>query len=169
MAKRKGKETGRSSGPRVEITHFADLTQLVSAQPDIERLSVLTRGNIMEWPSKFRLAMREVCVSRALSEPIPAQIRIAAIPNRGLLLLWPTHPADPDGFAVHVSPAGRRISADLTEAFAVLGIDLPPEVVVAVPATHYLHPTHGLCLALHLRSAEFLPERSRTAAGRMAP
>ncbi|MFZ5825734.1 MAG: hypothetical protein ACOY94_15665 [Bacillota bacterium] len=154
-------------GREVQVTHFVDLTQLLAEQPDIRRLAVMARGSAIEWPAKFRRAMREVCKDRALTTPIPPRLMAAVIPARGILLLWPGIGDDERGFEVQASPAGRRVTTDLKEAFDALSIHLPYGVVVAVPATRYLHPVHGECLALHFRSAEFLPEKSRTAAGLM--
>ncbi len=147
------------------MTHFVDITQLLLAKPDLKVLAVQARGNTLEWPAKFRRAMREVCRDRALTCPVPPRIMVAAVPSRGLLLVWPGDAEDPRGFPVRVTPAGRRITADLTEGFAALGINLGPNIVIAIPVTRYLHPVHGECLALHFQAAEFLPEKSRTAAG----
>lgn len=152
------------AGPQVKITHFVDITQLVTVQPDIKTLSVISQGNVIEWPAKFRRAMREVCKDRALRAPIPPQLLAAAIPSRGILLLWPGTGAGEHGFPVRQSPAGRRVTTDLTAAYAALHIDLPNEIVIEIPATRYLHPVYGETLALHFHGAEFLPEKSRTAA-----
>lgn len=159
--------TDKGSGPQVLVTHFVDLTQLLAQQPNVATLAVVAKGNVIEWQSKFRRVMRKVCMDRALTSPIPPRLMAAAIPARGILLLWPGAAEDERGFEVRSSPAGRRISTDLSRAFAALGMDLPVDVSVAVPVTRYLHPVYGECLALHFQSAEFLPEKSRTAAGLM--
>lgn len=159
--------SGKGEGPEVLVTHFVDLTQLLAEQPDLKTLCVVARQGTIEWPAKFRRAMREVCKDRALTAPIPPRLMAAVIPARGILLLWPGTADDGRGFAVQASPAGRRVTTDLTEAFEALGVHLPYGIVIGVPATRYLHPIHGECLALHFRAAEFLPEKSRSAAGLM--
>lgn len=166
MAKRNDRNRSGAT-PQVMVTHFVDLTQLLSQLPDVKSLAVLAKGNTIEWQAEFRRVMREVCKDRALAYPVPPCLLAAAVPTRGLLLLWPTSADDARGFTVRVSPAGRRITTDLTEAFAALGIDLPNEITAAVPVTRYLHPIYGECVALHFQVAEFLPEKSRTAAGVM--
>lgn len=155
------------NGPQVPRTHFVDLTQLLSQEPDIKKLAVLAKGNVIEWHARFRRAMREVCLDRAHPEAVPARLRAAAIAPRGILLLWPASVDQSEAFPVNSSPTGRRVTTDLTQAFASLGICLPVEVTVAIPVTRYLHPVYGECLALHFMGAEFLPEKSRTAAGLM--
>gem|GEM_PF-3177250 len=155
---------GGQTGPQVIVTHFVDLTQLALVKPDMKTLAVQGRGNTLEWPAKFRRAMRAVCQDRALPWAVPPRLMVAAVPSRGLLLLWPGAEDEARGFVVRLSPAGRRITTDLTEGFAALGMNLSQEIVIAIPVTRYLHPVHGECLALHFRAAEFLPEKSRTAA-----
>lgn len=159
--------SGPNDGPEVLVTHFVDLTQLLSEQPDIKRLAVVARGNLIEWHAKFRRVMREVCKDRGLPLPTPPRLMAAAILVRGILLLWPGDADDRRGFEVKSSPAGRRITTDLTKAFGVLGMNLPYEITIAIPITRYLHPNYGECVALHFQAAEFLPEKSRTAAGIM--
>lgn len=159
--------SGKGGRPEVLVTHFVDLTQLLAQQPDLKTLAVVARKSTIEWPAKFRRAMREVCKDRALTSPIPPRLMAAIIPARGILLLWPGAADDRRGFEVQASPAGRRVTTDLAEAFAALGVRLPYGITVGIPATRYLHPIHGECLALHFRSAEFLPKKSRTAAGLM--
>lgn len=156
-----------SVGPQVLLTHFLPLPEFVREQPDIKELAVLTRGNNLEWPARFRRAMRSICYNRAFPQAVPPRVMVAVVPNQGILLLWPCSHADERGFEVRSSPAGRRVTTDLAIAFGALGIDLPADVVTAIPATRYLHPVHGECMALHLAGAEFLPEKSRSAAGRM--
>lgn len=156
-----------SIGPEVLLTHFLPLPEFAREQPDIKELAVLTRGNSLEWPTRFRRAMRAVCFNRAFPQAVPPRVMVAAVPNQGILLLWPCLAAEERGFEVRSSPAGRRVTTDLALAFAFLGVDLPAEVVTAIPATRYLHPVHGECIALHLTGAEFLPEKSWSAAGLM--
>jgi hypothetical protein len=153
--------------PPVIVTYMIDLTQLLAQPPDVKTLAVLVKGNRIEWQAKFRRAMGEVCKARAVSPPIPPRLKAAAVPSRGILLLWPVSTPCEPGFPVEASPAGRRITTDLTEAFGALGMNLPDEIAAAVPVTRYLHGTYGECLALHFQRAEFLPEKSRTAAGFM--
>lgn len=145
--------------------HGVDLTELLAQQPDIKTLAALAKGNVIEWPIAFRRAMGALCQDRAVRRDIPARLMAAVIPGRGILLLWPGPAHDHRGFEVHSSPAGRRVRTDLTLAFACLGIDLPYQVAVAIPVTRYRDPVCGACLALHFRAAEFLPKKSRSAAG----
>ncbi|HEY3367479.1 MAG TPA: hypothetical protein VGK74_20680 [Symbiobacteriaceae bacterium] len=145
------------------------LLRVEDQRPDTQRTSLRAIGTTLIWPADFRAAMAALCRRRGLPAGIPATVKIAIVEAQGILLMWPCRAGDPDGFSVRVSPAGRRVSLKLTDAFSVLKVGLPAGVTIGVPVSPFRSPRHGRCLALHFNQAEFLYKQSRSSAIGLLP
>lgn len=127
-------------------------------------ITLQVSGTTMVWSAEFRSAMEQLCLARGLPPVVPACLISVTLKPEARVLLWPGRGLLPDGHAVRVSPAGRRVTNDLAEPLASLNVDLPEGIVIEVPVFPYTSPHYGPCLALHFPKATFLYRRSRASA-----
>lgn len=126
--------------------------------------NVLAIGTTLSWSVAFKESMEALCSVHGVAGPVPSRVGLSAVKGEGLLLVWPTGPDEPDTVPVIASAQARRVTTDLSDAFAKLGAFIPPGIASEIPFGPYHSPKYGQCLALHLAKATFLYKRSRGSA-----